>query len=80
MPSGNDICDEPENWLVWSVYHGAWWGPERSGYSTKVEGAGRYTRSEAIKLSRQRSLNHDGTSGEWPIPLDAVEETIRGRC
>ena len=39
-----------EQYLIWSVEHEAWWGPERSGYYGSIASAGRYTREEALRI------------------------------
>lgn len=40
-----------EQYLVWSNEHGAWWRPNRAGYTRDVCAAGRYSRQEAIDIS-----------------------------
>ena len=65
-------------WLIWSNYHGAWWGPDRSGYYESVHHAGRYTMDEAIKLSRNRTMM-GRTPPELPVPLKAALLTVEGR-
>ena len=30
-------------YLIWTHEHGMWWKPERMGYTTEVEEAGRYS-------------------------------------
>jgi hypothetical protein len=39
-------------WLVWSVEHNAWWGPDSCGYTLKLDAAGRYDFSEARNICR----------------------------
>jgi len=31
------------NYLIWSIEHGAWWGPNHRGYTQDVRQAGRYS-------------------------------------
>ncbi len=31
-----------------------WWGPDRMGYTTNIDGAGRYTREEAERIAASR--------------------------
>jgi hypothetical protein len=38
-------------YLIWSNEHRAWWGPNRCGYFTSIDSAGRYLRDEAIKIA-----------------------------
>jgi hypothetical protein len=66
-----------DTYLVWSHEHGAWWRPNRAGYTTSLEAAGRYTRDEAIRICGDA---HDGWNGgksappEIPVRLaDAME-------
>lgn len=56
-------------WLVWSVHHSAWWGPERAGYYTHVDNAGRYDEDEALRLCRQRTPELD-IPAELPVRED----------
>lgn len=67
--------DQPREWLIWSNEHGAWWGPQRSGYTTEVNHAGRYTFEEADEIARARlyrsgaSANRlTGTPAEVAVP------------
>jgi hypothetical protein len=39
-----------EWYLVFSVEHGAWWGPLRSGYVRSLGDAGRYSLAEALDI------------------------------
>lgn len=38
---------EHTSWIVWSNEHRAFWRPKRCGYTTNIELAGRYTKTEA---------------------------------
>lgn len=61
-------------YLVWSNEHHAWWNPDRKGYTTKVKLAGRYSRDEAIKISRGRGWPATGIPDEVPVrEVDAIE-------
>lgn len=62
---------EPE-YLVWSNEHGAWWGPNSCGYSTSIERAGRYPRSEALKIAKgaRNGWSEYGLPDEIAVPLD----------
>ena len=44
-----------ELWLVWSNEHGAWWGPNESGYYTDIRSAGRYRKEKAMECADSRS-------------------------
>jgi len=36
--------------LIWSNEHGAWWAPDRTGYTTVIEAAGRYPQAQAERI------------------------------
>lgn len=55
-------------WLVWSHYHGAWWGANSSGYYTDIDSAGRYTLEDAIANCKKRSPGEHGIPMEFPVP------------
>jgi len=61
-----------QEWLVLCVTeigHGdtcLWWGPERSGYTTHLEKAGRYTREAAAEIARTSDR------AALAIPLDIL--------
>lgn len=40
-------------WLVWSMEHRRFWGPNWNGYELKREDAGRYTFEEALAIVRR---------------------------
>ena len=37
-------------WLIWSEEHGAWWMPDRRGYTRILRKAGRYSLEQAREL------------------------------
>lgn len=43
-------------WLIWSMEHGAFWGPERLGYRRCADGAGRYSFAEMQEIIAQANL------------------------
>ena len=43
-----------ETYLVWSHEHHMWWRAERRGYCVSVHDAGRYSRTDAIAICKQR--------------------------
>lgn len=61
--------DEP--YLIWSNEHGAWWREGRSGYTDNIDRAGHYTRTEAVKTSRdaRNGWRTVGSPSEVPIRL-----------
>lgn len=38
-------------YLVWSNEHRAWWAPNRLGYTSDIDNAGRYGRDEALEIA-----------------------------
>lgn len=64
-------------YLIWSNEHNAWWRPDGKGYTRVIENAGRYSREDAMKISR--GLNFEGWNysripDELPIlEADAIE-------
>jgi hypothetical protein len=36
--------------LIWSFEHGAWWGPDRRGYTPRLDEAGHYSREDASAI------------------------------
>jgi hypothetical protein len=67
-------------WVVWSNYHLAWWGPEQSGYTPSLLGAGVYTEAEARHIAATRSREPNAPPPEVAIPLrDALDVERRAR-
>jgi hypothetical protein len=65
-----------EQYLVWSHEHGLWWRANRAGYSGTVEGAGRYSRADAIEIcaAARNGWPKDGPPSEIPVRLEDVME------
>lgn len=70
--------EEVPLYLVWSNEHAAWWGPDHRGYTRHIDRAGRYERSEALKIAGTRDGGwhvRKGNPDEIAIPEgDAVEQ------
>lgn len=69
----------PRNWVVWSIEHGAWWGPDRCGYYTSlVGGAGLYTEAEAKQIEREANhgVKFGGPVNERAEPLSQHADLI----
>lgn len=68
-----------EVYLVWSNEHRAWWRPNRMGYTNSTKAAGRYSRQEALEISRWGRdgwRQHDVLPDELPIRLADVPEDL----
>lgn len=64
-------------YLIWSHHHGAWWGPDKAGYTTDLIKAGRYSREAAIDICAHVRDGYTTFHGlqaptEWPVRLDAA--------
>jgi hypothetical protein len=66
-----------EAWVVWSNYHGAWWGPNCSGYEPSLLLAGCYTEAEARKIERSRSREPGMMEPERAVLLAEALEAER---
>lgn len=51
-------------WLVWSNERGRWWAPNRHGYTSSRDQAGRYEFDEAAAIVIR--ANHHQRNGEIP--------------
>jgi hypothetical protein len=69
---------EPEEWLVWSYEHNAWWGPNHCGYYTDLGSAGLYTEPEAKHI--EYSANRGGERNEEARPLSRYADEISERA
>lgn len=63
-----------DEYLIWSEEHGAWWLPERMGYTRHAALAGRYPQKEAeeIVLDANKHLPAD-TFNELMFPTIWIE-------
>ena len=60
---------EGASYLIWSNEHCAWWAPNRCGYTREADRAGRYDRSEAMRIA--------GTGrGGWMLEKNPSEIAI----
>lgn len=67
--------------LIWSEEHGAWWAPDRWGYTHSIIKAGRYTAEQAINICAHANV---GGFNEIAIPVpegvpERVDESKVGR-
>ena len=48
--------EKAPEYLIWSNQHSMWWRPDSKGYTPELAEAGRYSRGEAIEISRGRDF------------------------
>jgi hypothetical protein len=63
-----------KEWLVWSIEHQAWWGPNWAGYVEKRSEAGRYTYSEAKDIVATANMYLKNVPNEAMIHVDAFKK------
>lgn len=66
-------------YLIWSHEHAAWWGPAKSGYTTRLSDAGHYTHTEALHICAKAipgTAQRLGVLPELPVALSDVH-TLR---
>lgn len=66
-----------EKWLVWSIEHGAWWGPNHCRYYIDIDFAGRYSLEEALSICDLRSKSPNGSPMEMIVPSPELMEMRR---
>ena len=64
-----------QEYLIWSIEHGAWWGPQWRGYTQDLSAAGIYSRIEAEAILRQANLVR---TNECMIPVACVTRDTTG--
>jgi hypothetical protein len=62
------------NYLIWSIEHGAWWGPNRTGYTQDIAAAGRYSFEMAQDIVADANV---GGFNECFIPEACVRVWVR---
>jgi hypothetical protein len=72
----DDDRDLIEPYLIWSHEHGAWWGPGGSGYVTRIGQAGRYSRTEAMRICTRAIPGNLGALPELPVRLADLEQMV----
>lgn len=65
-------------YLIWSNEHNGWWGPNERGYVSGLQGAGEYTRDEAILICRRAlpTAGHLKRISEIPVRRQDVMEML----
>lgn len=60
-------------WLIWSDEHGAWWAPDKAGYTRDLERAGRYSLAEATEICENANRYSDGIlETMFPCPVQTI--------
>lgn len=65
---------EARDYLIWSHEHGAWWTAGH-GYARRLSEAGRYARTEAMRICANAipgTANRIGALPELPVRLEDV--------
>ncbi len=59
-------------WLIWSIEHEGWWGPNMSGYTQDRALAGRYTFEGAQAIVREANEHRppDAAPNEAMVPAE----------
>jgi len=65
-------------YLIWSIEHNAWWMPNKCGYTTKLEQAGRYLISAALRICNESngSWSQSNSPNELPIAEEAAIQLL----
>jgi hypothetical protein len=58
---------ESERYLIWSCEHHSWWGPDGTGFSKSIDGAGQYDQAFAVALCRNAIPLNADRLGYWPL-------------
>lgn len=53
-----------KDFMIWSIEHGAWWGPNHAGYVSDPKEAGRYSFDEAIDIVNNPHTQKPGVPNE----------------
>jgi hypothetical protein len=70
-PARDAFYAEParRQYVIWSMEHGAWWRPGRSGYTQRVTSAGSYDQTEAEAIVARANIVR---VNECAIPVECV--------
>lgn len=60
-------------YVIWSFEHGAWWAPNRYGYTRVLDEAGRYSQADAEAIVATANL--PDTEQERALTLDEARRT-----
>ena len=62
-------------WLIWSIEHTAWWGPNTIGYVANAKDAGIYPYSEAVKIITDANIVCKTTPNETMVLYSSLDLT-----
>lgn len=67
-----------DTYLIWSNEHRRWWRGGGAGYTSRVDDAGLFSRSEAIEISTRALLGRRGVEPlpELPVRRDDMREML----
>jgi len=67
-------------YLIWSNQHSMWWRARRSGYTQRIEEAGRYSLGEARDIVRMATCNgqlvHTRTDPVTGVEYQSYDEVM----
>ena len=72
-----------DQYMIWSVEHGAWWGSGGCGYTQHMSQAGHYTRQKAIDICTRAipgTSTDLGALPELPIRCADLTEMVDRYC
>lgn len=55
---------DPPAYLIWSNEHSAWWKPNKQGYTTIIEEAGKYSVNEAKEIAAEANAPQNKEPGQ----------------
>ena len=62
------------DYVIWSIEHQSWWGPNRSGYTDLLSLAGRYTAEDALAIQEGANWHQPWNEpNELAMPFEAAE-------
>jgi len=66
------MANDSDSYLIWSNEHRAYWKPRSSGYTTSIDGAGIYSRDEALCICGDANMLRCRTymPNELPVRLE----------
>jgi hypothetical protein len=67
-----------DHYVIWSNEHNGWWKPHSRGYATGLNGAGFFTREEALMIchAAMPTATHLGRISEIPVRLKDLTDMM----